>query len=286
MTLSDAVRGCVKPMEPIGTGIPCRLPELPGIRAVIFDIYGTLLISETGDIAAAEDSLTVTPTEELEELMQGLGITASLTGLEAAFSREVRFEHERMKPLEPYPEIEADRLWARILGLDGERSLLFAAAWEASVNKAWAMPSAAETLRSLRSRGYLLGIVSNAQAYTLPLFPLLLGDTLEGFAFEKDLSLFSWQEGRGKPSPRLFADLVAALGKRGLSPGDALIVGNDMLKDMASSREAGLRTCLFAGDRRSLKLRKDDPRCDFEPDAVVTDLGQLLRFLPRRTPCQ
>jgi hypothetical protein len=36
-------------------------------------------------------------------------------------------------------------------------------------------------------------------------------------------------------------------------------------------------TALFAGDRRSLRLRKDDPSCRLlTPDLVITDLGQLI----------
>jgi len=48
-----------------------------------------------------------------------------------------------------------------------------------------------------------------------------------------------------------------------------------MLKDMHPARESGMRTCLFAGDRRSLRLREGDGRCAFEPDATVASLDQI-----------
>ena len=42
----------------------------------------------------------------------------------------------------------------------------------------------------------------------------------------------------------------------------------------------GFQTALFAGDRRSLRLRTEDRRClDLRPDLVLTDLGQLNQYL-------
>jgi len=39
-----------RPLEPIPTGVAPVLAPLAGIRAVFFDLYGTLLISASGDI--------------------------------------------------------------------------------------------------------------------------------------------------------------------------------------------------------------------------------------------
>jgi putative hydrolase of the HAD superfamily len=56
-------------------------------------------------------------------------------------------------------------------------------------------------------------------------------------------------------------------------------VGNDMLKDIWPAARLGCKTALFAGDRRSLRLREDDERCrELEPDLVVDDLSQLAQF--------
>lgn len=279
MTLSDALRGALRPMEPVPAGFQPRPTPIEGIRAAVFDIYGTLLISETGDIAAGDSAGLTAPTPELSALMAEFGVSAGPPELSAAFAAAVRSEHLRMSSSEAFPEIVAERLWAEILGVGEPAAVLFAAAWEASVNKVWEMPGAAETLRSLRTSGFLLGIVSNAQSYTPPLFPLVLGDTVEGFGFEPDLVFYSYREGRGKPSPRLFADLSAALARRGIAPGETVFVGNDMLKDMMPARDAGLRTCLFAGDERSLKLRTGDPRCAFPPDAAIDSLARLPSVL-------
>ena len=63
---------------------------------------------------------------------------------------------------------------------------------------------------------------------------------------------------------------------QGIEPGQCLYVGNDMLNDVWTASQSGMRTCLFAGDLRSLRRREDDPRCmGLKADAVVTALDQL-----------
>jgi putative hydrolase of the HAD superfamily len=56
-----------------------------------------------------------------------------------------------------------------------------------------------------------------------------------------------------------------------------LFVGNDRLKDIYPAHRVGMKTCLFAGDQRSLRLREDDERVQgLEPDFIIDDLQQLL----------
>ena len=63
------------------------------------------------------------------------------------------------------------------------------------------------------------------------------------------------------------------------------MVGNDVRNDLLGARAAGLRTALFAGDARSLRLRRDDPRCAAVcPDLVLTHLSQLPLALRRDGP--
>ena len=73
---------------------------------------------------------------------------------------------------------------------------------------------------------------------------------------------------------------MAELKAKGIQPVSVLYLGNDMLNDIYPARTVGFQTALFAGDRRSLRLRKDDPRCAaLSPDLVVTDLGQLPQLI-------
>ena len=66
----------------------------------------------------------------------------------------------------------------------------------------------------------------------------------------------------------------------GIETSSVLYLGNDMLNDILPADRAGFQTALFAGDARSLRLRKDDPRCQgLAADLVITDLMQLVELL-------
>jgi putative hydrolase of the HAD superfamily len=59
-----------------------------------------------------------------------------------------------------------------------------------------------------------------------------------------------------------------------------LFIGNDMLKDIYASSQVGFKTALFAGDKRSLRLRDDDERtAGLKPDYVITELSQILEIV-------
>ena len=49
-----------------------------------------------------------------------------------------------------------------------------------------------------------------------------------------------------------------------------------MLNDIMPAQQLGMRTALFAGDARSLRLRLEDPRVEgVRPDVVLTELIHL-----------
>ena len=58
MDLLSRIQNRLTPMDPIPTGMEPAGTVLAGVRAVIFDVYGTLFTSGSGDIgvAAATDS--------------------------------------------------------------------------------------------------------------------------------------------------------------------------------------------------------------------------------------
>jgi putative hydrolase of the HAD superfamily len=75
----------------------------------------------------------------------------------------------------------------------------------------------------------------------------------------------------------LFDLAVQRLFQLDVHSASVLYIGNDMLNDIYPARNAGFATALFAGDKRSLRLRQHDPRCaDVSADLVITDLSQLL----------
>jgi putative hydrolase of the HAD superfamily len=127
----------------------------------------------------------------------------------------------------------------------------------------------------------VLGLVSNAQFYTPLLFPALLGAEEHELGFHAELCAYSYRLGRAKPSTELFLEAGGQLRSRfGIEPAETLYVGNDMRNDIYAAQAAGCRTCLFAGDTRSLRMREDDPAvAGLEPDAVIRSLGELRAVL-------
>jgi putative hydrolase of the HAD superfamily len=94
--------------------------------------------------------------------------------------------------------------------------------------------------------------------------------------FADELLLFSYQEGRGKPSRELFDKLDKRLQTMGMGAEQVLFVGNDMKKDIQPARAVGWKTALFGGDRRSLRWHGySSKEKENSPDLVITDLAQL-----------
>lgn len=246
------------PLRPRPAGVRPHLRRLPGIRAVLFDIYGTLFVSASGDIGSGNPG-------------------------DARFADAVRRRHKlaRARGVD-VPEVDVRRIWRSLLGPasapDIERR---AVEYECLTNPVWPMPGLRTVIDRLRRRGLVLGIVSNAQFFTPLLFPALAGARLAELGFDPRACAWSWRERRAKPSPRLLGRALAALRrKHGIAPREVLVIGNDLLNDILPAARAGCRTALFAGDQRSLRLRADNPCCRrLRPDVRVTSLTQLHSVL-------
>ena len=141
------------------------------------------------------------------------------------------------------------------------------------------MPHLKQILQELKNKHIIVGIISNAQFFTPYLFDWFLKSDLKHLGFEPNLILFSYKFGYAKPSSFLFEVASSRLNEINIHADSVLYVGNDMLNDIYPAQKSGFITGLFAGDARSLRLRKNDPRCkDLSPDIVITDLIQLADY--------
>ena len=277
-------------MQPLETAVESKLQPLTGIMAVVFDVYGTLVISGSGDVGSADtvgrDSLICQTLEEFDLL----GELESLPNAASLQRKIQQLNRERADQNCPNPEVDIVEVWRQLLAEAGwsfkpsqiQRVVRLATRYEALANPTWPMPRATQLLQQLKQSGLALGIVSNAQIFTPCLVNNLFGKTgLEEGGFSLDLCVFSNRYRQAKPGPRLFEVLLRGLLSRGILPNEAVYVGNDMLNDVWAASEAGLRTVWFAGDRRSCRPRQDDSRCQgLSPDVVLTDLMQLPECLP------
>ena len=271
-----------RPLHPVPTGLTPRGRLRLPVRAVLFDLYGTLWASSAGDLDCPGPAESPEP-PGLRGLLDRYGCSRSPRALAEELAAAVRREHERLSGQGvDFPEVHIERIWAELLGLaDPAQARAFAVEYEALVNPVWPMPGLRGALSSLRRQGLLLGILSNAQFYTPLLFECFLGADARALGFCDELVLYSSEQGLAKPSPRLFEIARERLAALGVPAGRVLLVGNDVERDLIPACRAGFQTALFAGDARSLRGAEQAGAAT----AVITALAQLPRLIAGGRKC-
>ena len=150
------------------------------------------------------------------------------------------------------------------LGLDDfELSMKVNEAYlDATTYKKELVPGAEEMLKTLKSRGYKLYVITNG-------FLEVQKRKMRNSGIEQlfDMSIISDEAGALKPS-RQFFDY--AFEKTGAVPAQTLVIGDDPEADIAGAVEYGLK-CIFFN-------RKHKP-CEFPIDAEVAELKEITDLL-------
>jgi len=275
-------------------GVAPSLKKFINIKAVVFDVYGTMFISGTGDISLAGEGDS---SQAITEALNSVGFKS----LQVDVAQQVSDYYDRavndfMKARKEegidYPEVDIVKIWQKVLHSLLEKNVIagecnedqvrrFAVEFECRSNPIWPMPSLRDTLQEIVQQDLELGIVSNSQFYTPLMFDAMLGESITDIGFNPDLCVWSYQHLIGKPSTLLYEKLKRVVDKeRTYLPEEVLYVGNDMLKDVYPAQKLGFKTVIFAGDSRSYKPRKDDERCkNIKADAVITSFEQILDCL-------
>jgi putative hydrolase of the HAD superfamily len=287
-------------LKPIPTLLKPFIRKDSGIKAFVFDIYGTLLISASGDIDES-----VLSTDNLRQAFNASDIKFAENGeasgellqqILSEFRQSIKEFHDQKRTEErPYPEIDISNIWENIIKSHEDLNQLiiedplcikcFVFVFEVLSNRIYPMPGMKELLNRLASLNYPLGIISNAQFYTPVILNFFLHDSVseneEVAPFDPDLTIFSYKHMRSKPDLYLFQLLKDNCQKKyGLFADEILFIGNDMFRDVYPAFLAGFKTALFAGDTKSLRLRQDKPELKkIVPDFIITDLMQLLTIL-------
>ncbi|MGC9312825.1 MAG: HAD family hydrolase [Sediminispirochaetaceae bacterium] len=298
-TYEELIRRSCTPISPIPTGVREKLTHLPSIKAVLFDIYGTLLISGSGEVGSSTrkpTEISSPPRFHAAVSEAGFVIKADPYRLDdecnELYIGYITSRHRELRKLGiPYPEVDILSIWHKLLShLLNEKwisgsitvdSLIHSALlFELEANRTWPMPGTFELTRTLQRRGIVTGIVSNAQFYTPYIFETLIGSSLTEAGFSPQAMSWSYLHGYAKPSIELFSGVIKFIQNAGIKNNQVIYIGNDMLNDISTAAELGLRTVLFAGDRRSLRLRKENHQLQTcQPDAIITELRQLIRII-------
>jgi len=234
------------------------------LRAIIFDVYGTLL--EVGTAPADADLRWQTLWREM------LGAAPSLSRLELSVScsRIISRQHQMARSRGiAWPEIN----WSSVLSeavpefnhLSEEKQHEFIRRHIETGHTTRLETSAIPLLKRLKQQGCLLGIASNAQEYTVrELSDKLAGQGLEMSCFESDLCFWSFEHGFSKPDPHVFQFLSARLELRGVSSAEIMMVGDRFDNDIEPAQKFGWRTWQLtsaneAGDGTLGELAADLP---------------------------
>lgn len=268
------------PMSPKATRMQPGGSLRQPVRCLLCDIYGTLFISGSGDIGTSH--CLFSKEREVKDLLNTYHLPFTPSQLHEQLKSAICAQHRKAKALgADFPEVNIDRLWQKIFSWSDQSKIrAFAAAYEMIVNPVWPMPGIRTLIDHCNRMNIHLGIISNAQFFTPLLFDWFFGTDLVCLGFDPQLAIFSYELGLAKPSPRLFQIAVRRLHQMGIAPNQAAYIGNDMRNDISASQKAGFQTVLFAGDARSLRMRKDDPFCHGTfPDLTITHLDQLEHYL-------
>ncbi len=299
-SFQDIMAPYVRPLDPIKTGekYHIRNQDPWDLKAVLFDIYGTLFVSASGELKTSElktDELktsikTDTSSEaagmtssqppsphDVSNLLKKYHVSASPARLRLNLVHAIETEHATLRRQGiDFPEVQIDAVWQKLLGFkDRKTARRFAVEYEMMHNPVFPMPHLREILEFLSAKKIIMGIISNAQFFTPHLFDLFLGKFPENLGFDPDLIFYSCDHGHAKPSCFLFEMAREQLNSKGIPAENVLYAGNDMKNDITPAGRTGFKTCLFAGDRRSLRLRKDEKYDLHPPDVVICDLIQL-----------
>ncbi|MBR6177158.1 MAG: YjjG family noncanonical pyrimidine nucleotidase [Bacteroidales bacterium] len=150
------------------------------------------------------------------------------------------------------------------LGLDDfELSMKVNEAYlDATTYKKELVPGAEEMLKTLKSRGYKLYVITNG-------FLEVQKRKMRNSGIEQlfDMSIISDEAGALKPSRKFFD---YAFEKTGAVPSETLVIGDDPEADIAGAVEYGLK-CIYFN-------RKHKP-CEYKVDAEVADLKDIADLL-------
>ena len=211
------------------------------IRAVFFDLYGTLAVFDP-------------PVEEVQAAAcREFGLEPDAKGVARGYDAADAFmaEQNGVHPLRGMSDGEREAFFGRyeriiLQGAGLEVSLELAAAiWRRVRQLPYEMvlySDALPTLAELRSQGLLTGVISNMNRDSVS---LLHSMGLEGAV---DVAVTSGDVGAEKPHAPIF---LAALERAGVAAQEAIYVGDQVSSDVEGSRAVGMMPVLIDRNDRN-----------------------------------
>lgn len=278
-----------------------HLKRLPGVRAVLWNVYGTLVAVSGGDLTF-EHPQQLLMTVALDKTVEEFKMWGSMTRKPgppseylAQIYSQVLIEQRVATGGEKYPEVAAERVWEAIVkkllqkdykfdagfyGALNEFSRKLAYFFHASLQGTACYPGAAAALQTVASAGLLQGFLADGQCFTTVQLQRGLaaqdGSARLDELVPAELRFLSAEVRARKPSERLFRPALQGLLDRGLAAAEVLHIGSRLGQDLVPARRLGMKTALFAGDKASLSATlKQLKEPASRPDVLLTELPQI-----------
>jgi FMN phosphatase YigB (HAD superfamily) len=283
-----------------------HLVRLENIRAVTWNVYGTLLRISFGDLVFEHPNDFIMGVA-LDKTIQEFKMWGSMSrkpGQPADYLREIYSQllaEQRLVPGggERFPEVLADRLWEAFIKKLFQKDYQFDASYYGSLNEfsrkvayffhaslqgTVCYPGAAYALSHVVESGFVQGLIADAQCFTT--VQLQRGLTQEDASVELDalappsIRALSYEVRGRKPSERLFRQALNLLADKGITPDQVLHIGSRVVQDIVPAKRLGLKTALFAGDKGSLQATPEQCKeSATRPDVLLTELSQIADVL-------
>jgi putative hydrolase of the HAD superfamily len=231
------------------------------IKAVLFDLYGTLI-----DIRTDEDDFTVY--DSLSRFLAYQGVIVGPSDLQNRYTAGIKEQLAASR--EAFPDVDVADIFKTILREHGSKltdesvvtvATLFRAL---TIRRFGLFPGVMETLSSLGEH-YRLGLVSDAQwVFTEPEI------AMTGLDRFFPVKVLSSRLRYRKPDPRLFDKGLRELGIRDK---EAVYIGDNPNRDLTGAKNADLRFILFRGECRDYN--------GLTPDRCFQDYSELQTLLKK-----
>lgn len=278
------------------------IKPLPGIRAVLWDIYGTLLRVSDGKFSLfpkEEARLQIALDKTIHEFNMWNHMYRkpgppwqSLIGLyRSTIERQAMYA----SPTGDVTEVDLVDTWRTLIGrlfekeytydegqygnLD-EFSEMVAYFFHCNLQATEARSGAVRAMSDVSAAGLTQGFLSDGQSFTLvqtlkalsvqgelpPLHELIRPQTL----------ILSYAQAVKKPSRSLFAHAVHQLRGLGIQAREILHVSCRLSTDLVPARAAGMKTALLVAEKSGLEVSPDVLNAPAtRPDRLLTDLSQI-----------
>lgn len=275
---------------------------LPGIRAVMWDVYGTLLRVSDGHFTFFPDDearLQIALDKTIHEFNMWNHMYRkpgppwqSMIGI---YRSTIERQSMQASAKGNVTEVNLVDVWRVLIGKLFEKEYTYdesqygdldefsekvAYFFHCCLQATEAREGAARAMSDISAVGLVQGLLADGQSFTL--VQTLRALTMQGplppiyELFRPQALVLSGDVGVRKPSKLLFAEAVQNLRSIGIQAQETLHISCRLSTDLVPARAAGMKTALLAAEKSGLEVSGEvlrDPAT--RPDRLLTDLSQL-----------